>query len=137
MNSQISSKASDALQSIWDDELQVLKDDDCSPQVPKVTKQFSNTLRENKGSINKADLECFCLNTNQFEAAIDVEDRSEIVYNKEKAQVELKSTKHKRVKSQNYVSTSVPNSATITLSKMKPALLRRIPSSEIMRSLLG
>ncbi|CAI2378626.1 unnamed protein product [Moneuplotes crassus] len=136
MNSQISSKASDALQSIWDDELQVLEEDDCSPQVPKMTKQFSNTLRENKGSIRKADFGCFCLNTSQSGAVIDEDDSSKMFKDKERDQIELNLTKRKKVKLQGYASSLVSNSATLTLSKMKPALLRKIPSIKIMGSLL-
>ncbi|CAI2385926.1 unnamed protein product [Moneuplotes crassus] len=34
-----------------------IDEEECTPQIPHFTKQFENTLKDNKGSSNKADFE--------------------------------------------------------------------------------
>ncbi|CAI2384312.1 unnamed protein product [Moneuplotes crassus] len=120
-------------QDIWADEDQLLSEDECSPQIPNVTKQFCNTLKSNKGKANKADFE------------VEQESLSNIDWPREggkytlrsvscvpKSQFKIRNHRRAKLKSQNY-------GCILSFSpvKMQSKLLRRIPSSDILKSLRG
>ncbi|CAI2385936.1 unnamed protein product [Moneuplotes crassus] len=56
MNSLASVNEYKVSEDIWDCPDQI-DEEECTPQMPHFTKQFENTLKDNKGSSNKADFE--------------------------------------------------------------------------------
>ncbi|CAI2380501.1 unnamed protein product [Moneuplotes crassus] len=135
MNSLITSNISGTDLDIWDDQLQLLDEVDCSPQMPNATRQFSNTLRYNKGSTRKADFGQFCSNSIQAEGTINLTKQMEPVKGKLKVCKDAALKYHKKAKSQNYVRSSVLDRTPTVPQKIKPAQLRRISSSNILKSL--
>ncbi|CAI2385838.1 unnamed protein product [Moneuplotes crassus] len=117
-------------QDIWADEDQLLSEDECSPQIPKITKQFCNTLKNNKGKANKADFERVKEHTYQSKRSCEKEGLRFPAPCLSKSLFKLSHARHSKSKSQNYGCT-----LSFSSSRMQPTQLRRIPSSDILKSL--
>ncbi|CAI2385062.1 unnamed protein product [Moneuplotes crassus] len=117
-------------QDIWADEDQLLSEDECSPQIPKITKQFRNTLKSNKGKANKADFEIVKEHAYHSERLCEKEGFRFSAPCLSKSLFKFSNPRHSKQKSQNYGCT--PSFST---SRMQSTQLRRIPSSDILKSL--
>ncbi|CAI2386851.1 unnamed protein product [Moneuplotes crassus] len=127
MNPEIQKKASLLSKDIWSDDLVSYDDsEDCSPQMPKVTHQFSNTLKDNKGKSNKEDFMNIC----EIPCKVQFFKDGPVIIGKSTA-FKTSSKPHsrgKRVKPQSYNSISPRRNS-------KP--LKEVPSSEILQLLIS
>ncbi|CAI2358809.1 unnamed protein product [Moneuplotes crassus] len=116
-----------SLKDIWSDDLVSCEgSDECSPQMPKVTHQFENTLRDNKGKPHKKDLMASL--EAPFKEMIS-KDSLTINGKLKKFKTCSKSNPHcKRPKPSTYKSNS---------PRRKSKLLRDIPSCEILQLLIS
>ncbi|CAI2363291.1 unnamed protein product [Moneuplotes crassus] len=126
MDSKTNIALSGVFEDIWADELQILGDSESIPQIPKITKQFTNTLKDNKGKANKEDLELMVHNTHQ----------SGCVYEKVPSK-----THHIRLDYKNKCRSLKPRThdqpQNPFFKKHENEALRRIPSTEILKSILN
>ncbi|CAI2362129.1 unnamed protein product [Moneuplotes crassus] len=137
MNSEKSSKPVSAIQDIWDDERQIIEDDDCSPQLPKMTKQFSNTLKNNKGKANKDDFKPVIWNTSPEGYAFEPIHHVHIAQGTKNDEIRIKYRQRcNRTKPRTYDLSLSQKWACCTIGKKANKSLRRIPSSDILRNLL-
>ncbi|CAI2384218.1 unnamed protein product [Moneuplotes crassus] len=118
-------------QDIWADEDQLLSEEECSPQIPKATKQFRNTLKSNKGKANKADFEVQQESTSNIDCPRETGKYTlRSVSCVPKSQFKISNPRYTKPKSQNYGCI-----LSFSPAKVQSKLLRRIPSSDILKSL--
>ncbi|CAI2385778.1 unnamed protein product [Moneuplotes crassus] len=117
-------------QDIWADEDQLLSEDECSPQIPKTTKQFCNTLKSNKGKVNKADFEIVGEHAYHSKRLCEKESLRFPAPCLSKSLFKLSHPRYSKSKSQNHGCTP-----SFSSSRMQPTQLRRIPSSDILKNL--
>ncbi|CAI2362974.1 unnamed protein product [Moneuplotes crassus] len=123
-----------SLKDIWSDDLVSCEgSDECSPQIPKVTHQFENTLRDNKGKPHNKDLywKVKTPSNNKLDGPLDggVHQGSFLLG---PTALEICTSRHKKTKAKTY--TFSPSRR--YLDKKQVKLLRKIPSSDILQMLL-
>ncbi|CAI2360149.1 unnamed protein product [Moneuplotes crassus] len=133
MNSESQIKPFIPSKDIWSDDLVSCEDtDDCSPQVPKITHQFSNTLKTNKGKSNKEDFNLNCLlkvNGNGDSQDSRSKQASSLA---DSSPLEICISRAKKSKAKTYIRSSQKR----YLNDKEVKLLRKISSSEILKMLL-
>ncbi|CAI2386262.1 unnamed protein product [Moneuplotes crassus] len=138
MNSQVKIHNLKISQDIWDcSDEDLIDGDECIPQVPHFTKQFSNTLKHNKGSTYPADFEdsiesvasptFACLKPRDEEFA----ERFREQKNKRKTKKKLRDCKPKT-----FDAKTSSKCKGLNLSTKDKKLLRRISSKKILQVLL-
>ncbi|CAI2359099.1 unnamed protein product [Moneuplotes crassus] len=121
---------------IWDCPDQI-DEEECTPQMPHFTKQFENTLKDNKGSSNKADFEEVLESIGSPEFC-RIKPSDEAVAGKLQKQKVKRKTKRKlgdyKPNTYNVKTSSKWNG--LNLADKEKKLLRRIPSDQILKVLL-
>ncbi|CAI2384457.1 unnamed protein product [Moneuplotes crassus] len=121
---------------IWDCPDQV-GEEECAPQMPHFTKQFENTLKDNKGSSNKADFEGVLENTNTSKI-IYLRPSDELVpagFQKQSVTCRVRKTlRDYKCKTYNVKKSSKWRGINFADSEKK---LRQIPSDQILKILLN
>ncbi|CAI2387405.1 unnamed protein product [Moneuplotes crassus] len=125
-------KSSSSDQDVWADECQILCEDECTPQIPKGTKQFCNTLKSNKGKANKADFERMDVLDFPSRGPRNVAKSSRPGSRVLKTLFKFNHLKYSKPKSQSYGC-----ALSFSPDKMQCTQLRKIPSSDILKSLRG
>ncbi|CAI2387442.1 unnamed protein product [Moneuplotes crassus] len=134
MNFQQPIKLVTSHENIWDD-YQICAEavEDCSPQKPYFTRQFLNTLKENKGKplkeFREVASESLCEPEESGDGSSQKEDDFE-------SKVELKGSLLKQsMKPMTFDFNSSPNHTSQVFNKKEGRELRKISSSEILRVL--
>ncbi|CAI2367485.1 unnamed protein product [Moneuplotes crassus] len=124
-------------QNIWDGDCQAIEEDDCTPQIPNATRQFMNTLKDNKGKVNKKDFEDGYCNTNPTIGPCGQEEPSTSQIITKNSEIRLKYKKRWQFLKPKTHYVSLPTNWIDQKSDKKELqALRRVPSSDILRSLL-
>eukprot|EP00344_Euplotes_crassus_P005729 CAMPEP_0196994594 /NCGR_PEP_ID=MMETSP1380-20130617/871_1 /TAXON_ID=5936 /ORGANISM="Euplotes crassus, Strain CT5" /LENGTH=142 /DNA_ID=CAMNT_0042410013 /DNA_START=1 /DNA_END=429 /DNA_ORIENTATION=+ len=129
--------ASDVSQDIWDCTDEVFDDqDECSPQMPNFTKQFTNTLKDNKGKANIADFEESEEVAAMPEFIRQLPSDEELAAQLPAQQVKRKSKrKLKDYKPNTYDVKTSSKWRGLNLTEMDKKELRRLPSDQILKVL--
>ncbi|CAI2369922.1 unnamed protein product [Moneuplotes crassus] len=121
---------------IWDDD-QICAEatEDCSPQKPNFTRQFSNTLKENKGKpckeVREVASESLCVPEESSDGLSEEENDFEF-------KAELKGSLIKQImKPMKFDFNSPSNYASQILTEKEGILLRKISSRKILRMLMA
>ncbi|CAI2386018.1 unnamed protein product [Moneuplotes crassus] len=135
MNSETQIKPFMGHKDIWSDDLVSCEDtDECSSQVPKMTYQFSNTLKDNKGKSNKEDFCCLPMTPKDGDNGEAQESNSEQAAFREDLSLSKPcSLRCKKPKAKTFTL----NSQKRYLSIKEVKLLRKVSSSEILQVLLN
>ncbi|CAI2360427.1 unnamed protein product [Moneuplotes crassus] len=120
-------KPSLTLKDIWsDDQVSCDNSDDCFPQIPKVTHQFKNTLKDNKGKLKKED----------FIKNLEIPCKGQL--SKDDTIVIGKSTGFKTCSKHNpHAKKLKPLTFSSFVPRRNSKELKKIPSSEILQLLLS
>ncbi|CAI2381059.1 unnamed protein product [Moneuplotes crassus] len=120
---------------VWDDEPLGVEGDEGRSQVPKVTKEFKNTLIGNKGKLSGKDLrEILDVGKKDREGGCSGEKRS-LKSGCANSQFKFRHFGNCKPKSQKYAAGIKSGFSSLSLAKKHTSDLRRVPSCDILKSL--